>query len=147
MNDENRLKQYRLWLGLTQGELAKEAGVSIGTISNAENGHEVNIKTAKMISGALGIPLPYIATNLLKTITVMPDAIRINREARGMSLNQLSKEADIPYMSLWGLEHGRFASTHVETVVKIADALGVEPGSISLEFDLATRVIPKEIRA
>jgi transcriptional regulator with XRE-family HTH domain len=49
------LRAWRLARVLTQGELAERAGVSLGTVSNAEHGQPVQIPNIARLAKALGI--------------------------------------------------------------------------------------------
>lgn len=51
----NRLREYRESLGLTQAELAKEAGVSRATIIDIESGNKSDVKISTL--NALAIAL------------------------------------------------------------------------------------------
>lgn len=53
IGDGDRLRQLRLWAGLSQGELAEEAGVARNTVSNAECGWPVLLKTARKLARVL----------------------------------------------------------------------------------------------
>jgi len=50
----NRAKAIRIDMELTQGELAKQAGVSPKTVSNLETGKDVSFRTVIEIIRALG---------------------------------------------------------------------------------------------
>ena len=45
---ENKVKEKRLELKLTQEELAKEAGISRNVIIQIENGHDLNLTKSTM---------------------------------------------------------------------------------------------------
>ena len=47
---ENKVKEKRLELKLTQEELAKEAGISRNVIIKIENGHDLNLMKSTMQS-------------------------------------------------------------------------------------------------
>lgn len=47
---ENKVKEKRLELKLTQEELAKEAGISRNVIIQIENGHDLNLTKSTMQS-------------------------------------------------------------------------------------------------
>jgi transcriptional regulator with XRE-family HTH domain len=54
MHDPLRLRQRRTAKGLTGRELAAKAGVSVGTISHAENGRmPIRVTSLRAIAGAL----------------------------------------------------------------------------------------------
>lgn len=50
---ENKVKEKRLELKLTQEELAKEAGISRNVIIQIENGHDLNLTKSTMQSIAV----------------------------------------------------------------------------------------------
>ena len=57
-----KLRSLRIAAGLTQEELAKKCGTSKQSISRYEKSdREPNIRTAKVIADALGVPLEYLA--------------------------------------------------------------------------------------
>jgi transcriptional regulator with XRE-family HTH domain len=47
------LTQYRLYLGWSQAELARRAGISYPTVSKAEEGQPINGRSAGLICKAL----------------------------------------------------------------------------------------------
>jgi len=51
--------------------------------------------------------------------------IRRIRQAKGMSQDRLSKKADLAFHTIAKIESGATPDPRVETVKKIADALGV----------------------
>jgi transcriptional regulator with XRE-family HTH domain len=53
IGDGDRLRRLRLRAGLTQGELAAEAGVTRNTVSNAECGWPVLLKTVRKLARVL----------------------------------------------------------------------------------------------
>lgn len=55
----DRLKAWRLKLSLSQGEVAREAGMSTSQMSQIENGYMLNVqpKTERRLAAALGISL------------------------------------------------------------------------------------------
>ena len=57
-----KLKALRIAAGMTQEELAKKCGTSKQSISRYEKSdREPNIRSAKVIADALGVPLEYLA--------------------------------------------------------------------------------------
>lgn len=58
---ENRLKSLRKEVGLSQGELAKEVGVSYRTIQNWENGvNQIKPDKAQLLADYFGVDVPYL---------------------------------------------------------------------------------------
>lgn len=58
---ENRLKSLRNEVGLSQGELAKEVGVSYRTIQNWENGvNQIKPDKAQLLADHFGVDIPYL---------------------------------------------------------------------------------------
>lgn len=56
-----RLKQRRVEMGLTQGELAKQAGVRLATISDIERGaHDTTTEVAKRLAYHLRCSLDWL---------------------------------------------------------------------------------------
>jgi len=56
----SRLRLYRTRLGLTIPELSRRSGVSVGTISNAENNvGDIRVSNLVAILAALGQPNPF----------------------------------------------------------------------------------------
>jgi transcriptional regulator with XRE-family HTH domain len=53
--------------------------------------------------------------------------LRQLREARGLSLRDLEWLSGISYNTIWRIEAGRTKTTHRSTVMKLAQALDVEP--------------------
>ncbi|WP_432775589.1 helix-turn-helix domain-containing protein (plasmid) [Limosilactobacillus reuteri] len=51
----NQIKKLRIEKGLSQGQLAEKANVSIRTIQQLEAGNDVSISTLSLIAGALGV--------------------------------------------------------------------------------------------
>lgn len=58
---ENRLKSLRNEVGLSQGELAEEVGVSYRTIQNWENGvNQIKPDKAQLLADYFGVDVPYL---------------------------------------------------------------------------------------
>lgn len=58
---ENRLKSLRNEVGLSQGELAEEVGVSYRTIQNWENGvNQIKPDKAQLLADYFGVEVPYL---------------------------------------------------------------------------------------
>lgn len=58
---ENRLKSLRKEVGLSQGELAEEVGVSYRTIQNWENGvNQIKPDKAQLLADHFGVDVPYL---------------------------------------------------------------------------------------
>lgn len=51
-----KLKEYRIKLGLSQNALDKKAGVGERTTRNVENGHGLTVASLKKLAAALGVP-------------------------------------------------------------------------------------------
>ena len=59
----DRIKQRRVYLGLTQGAIAKTVGITIVYLSKIENGHvSATLETLGKISKALDIDLGYVVS-------------------------------------------------------------------------------------
>ena len=57
----NRLKSLRKEVGLSQGELAEEVGVSYRTIQNWENGvNQIKPDKAQLLADFFGVDVPYL---------------------------------------------------------------------------------------
>lgn len=57
----NRLKSLRKEVGLSQGELAEEVGVSYRTIQNWENGvNQIKPDKAQLLADYFGVDVPYL---------------------------------------------------------------------------------------
>ena len=56
-NRDNPVRKSRLAKGWTQRELTQKADVSTGTISKAENGHDISDLKKQKIADALGKPV------------------------------------------------------------------------------------------
>lgn len=55
---ENRIKEYRLKLDMSQGQLSRKSGVSVSTISEVETGkHTPTIEVALRLAHALQAPV------------------------------------------------------------------------------------------
>ncbi|MBP5276532.1 MAG: helix-turn-helix transcriptional regulator [Lachnospiraceae bacterium] len=60
-----QIKSYRISLGLTQGEVAKEMNVTPGYISNVENGRTaMSLRFLIYYAGLMGITLDELVGNL-----------------------------------------------------------------------------------
>ena len=58
---ENRIKEFRKNLEMSQGQLAVKSGVSVSTISEVENGtHQPSIEVALRLAKALKAPVEVI---------------------------------------------------------------------------------------
>ena len=57
MDIANKIRKKRKVLGYTQKSLAKEAGIAWQTISYAERGKAINMKTLEKIINVLGMNL------------------------------------------------------------------------------------------
>ncbi len=56
-NTKNNLKQYRVRAMMSKAELARKSGVSVLTITRAENGKECRVDTKRKIMQALGLKI------------------------------------------------------------------------------------------
>ena len=57
MDIANKIRKKRKVLGYTQKALAKEAGVTWQTVSSAERGKSINMKTLEKILKVLGLEI------------------------------------------------------------------------------------------
>ena len=57
MDIANKIRKKRKVLGYTQKALAKEAGVTWQTVSSAERGKPINMKTLEKILKVLGLEI------------------------------------------------------------------------------------------
>jgi transcriptional regulator with XRE-family HTH domain len=58
LRGESLLRAARRWRGLSQGDLAEQAGISQGYLSDLQSGRRAGTaETLRMISRILGIPL------------------------------------------------------------------------------------------
>jgi transcriptional regulator with XRE-family HTH domain len=82
----------------------------------------------------------YYLTAVLKSqytyskIVVMetnPTKIKELRQARGLSVRGLAREAGVSTETVYSLEHGRREFIWPRTARKLADALGVEPRDLA----------------
>ncbi len=57
------------------------------------------------------------------------DTVRLRqiRQAKGLSMRELEYFSGVRHNTIWRIENGHTTHTHLSTVVKLADALGVEP--------------------
>jgi transcriptional regulator with XRE-family HTH domain len=53
--------------------------------------------------------------------------LRQIREAKGLSLRDLEWLSGIRHNTIWRIENGKSKRTHRNTVIRLANALGVEP--------------------
>jgi len=53
--------------------------------------------------------------------------LRQIREAKGLSMRDLEWLSGIKHNTIWRIENGVSKRTHRNTVISLADALGVEP--------------------
>lgn len=70
---------------------------------------------------------------MLSDMSNIGDSIKAAREARGLSINKLARDADIDAAYLWRIEAGRVSEPSYTTVCKIADALGVKTDDLRPE--------------
>lgn len=74
-------------------------------------------------SGEFGAP---IRQGQLWSLLEMATAIKKKREALGLSLPELARRTGIDHAALSRLENGRVANPTYRTLMRVADALGLE---------------------
>jgi transcriptional regulator with XRE-family HTH domain len=75
-------RSLRARLGLTQGEVAKRAGVSLRTITNIEAGADLGLANLRAIAGALEIPIE-VLVGAIDTVRARKQRRRASRQERG----------------------------------------------------------------
>lgn len=83
--------------------------------------------------------MPRVATAAAAQIGVN---IAAQRKARGMSVDQLAAATAIDSSNIRAYEAGR-ALTSLQSLVRIAEALDVEPGELLVDVDAAMFTQPK----
>ena len=64
-------------------------------------------------------------------MSALGETKRAIRAKRGMSLQDVADEAGLTKSHVWDLEQGRARNPTVETVLNLALALGLEPGTLA----------------
>jgi transcriptional regulator with XRE-family HTH domain len=119
----DKIRSFRKERGLTLTELAERLNVSPSYLSSIErNVKKPAIPMLKRISELLNIPITYlVADNQTNRIA---SKIKFFREARGLSLHDLSEISEIPVASLEAFERGETVPD-LSQLEKIAEALNV----------------------
>jgi transcriptional regulator with XRE-family HTH domain len=122
-------RESRKNAGLSQEDLAKKLGVSQPMISIWENGNaEPSHDTIQKISLILG-------ADFEKTLETPPlgEWIRKKREEKGLSRNDLAKEAGISPLTIYFIETGKTESPQRATLVALEKTLGELPSNVEEE--------------
>jgi transcriptional regulator with XRE-family HTH domain len=136
---KTRIQHLRESYGLSRAELAEKAGTSFATIRRVERGlHAPRYATLRKIAAALDVSPGYLLDGGAEPTTVgyEPAALVICRDRLGLSRAELAERSGVSVMTIWLMETGASESVLPETLVRLADALEVEPGVLSTEFDL-----------
>lgn len=154
------IKRCRLNRCLSRAELAKRACVHVNTIGAAERGdHDINSTTKCWILAALGtkslimdlhcdrIKLAvehhlFPRTDIqarpdAEVVRIIGNAIREQREALGLSLDELALRSGVHSNTLWNIERGLVSGTGIN-IHCIYLALGIRkatPSAYMLEFE------------
>lgn len=125
-----KIRDLRLDLGYGLSELASKAGLSPSYLSEIETGKkQPSSKTLDKLATALNITRASLAGKMKETgpngkgapVTV-GDKIRIRREEKGWTLNQLGEWVGLSDSYLSEIERGRI-NPSVETLRRLAEAL------------------------
>ena len=74
-------------------------------------------------------------------LSVLGRAIRLTREQRNLSIDELARAIAIPRENIEALESGRLDPTY-ELLVTIAEELGAQPSALVLLAERLTRSLP-----
>lgn len=142
-----RLRKEKKW---SQGQLAKETGVSQEVISVAENGNGISLETLRHVAFALGARLSALmkfTETEKQTILGTPPAIalisrqeflrgfgivlgQIRTANLGLSQSRLAKKCDVLQEVISNAEHGKGIS--LESLRRIAFGLNKKPSALIL---------------
>ena len=77
-------------------------------------------------------PRDFIESNtvLIIACVTLGDNVRVLRRRNFMTQEQLAKAAGISHRTLVNIETKRVTEPHFSTILKLADALGVEPSQL-----------------
>jgi transcriptional regulator with XRE-family HTH domain len=78
------------------------------------------------------LPRDFIESNtvLIIACVTLGDNVRVLRRRNFMTQEQLAKAAGISHRTLVNIETKRVTEPHFSTILKLADALGVEPSQL-----------------
>jgi transcriptional regulator with XRE-family HTH domain len=78
------------------------------------------------------LPRDYIESNtaLIIACVTLGDNVRVLRRRNFMTQEQLAKAAGISHRTLVNIETKRVTEPHFSTILKLAEALGVEPSEL-----------------
>jgi transcriptional regulator with XRE-family HTH domain len=143
---KNRLRKYRIELGLTQIELAIIAGITHSMVSKYEQGCGLRKKTARLISKALKqkpesvFPNFHSMKEFDRPIIIAEDEsgprnrVRELRKVYGISSIQCAVSAKIDTAQLYAIERGARCSKPVAK--RISKALGEDLDAVFADFEI-----------
>jgi DNA-binding XRE family transcriptional regulator len=78
------------------------------------------------------LPRDFIGSNtaLIIACVTLGDNVRVLRRRNFMTQEQLANAADISHRTLVNIETKRVTEPHFSTILKLAEALGVEPAQL-----------------
>lgn len=120
-----KLKRTRKHKRLSQAELGKKMGVSSACVSHWETERtEPDYSQKKKLKKILGgWTLKKSASKRIRRSGSFAARIRSARRDRGLSVKQLSEESGLSVPTIYGIERGRSANPHEDTVRKLEKAL------------------------
>lgn len=152
-------RQARKERGLTREELAELAGVHVNSIGIAERGdHDQNVMVRTKLYAALGCCHVEINRECFRIVLnsgsdAFPDteilsmpcaaiafhigqAIRIERECKGVTLQELSRAGGIHLNTLWNIERGLVSATTLVLyrIFRALDVMTLKAGTVGLSL-------------
>jgi transcriptional regulator with XRE-family HTH domain len=70
---------------------------------------------------------------MLTDVRIDGDKVRSAREQRFLSQRELAAKAGVNHNTIWRIEGGNSVEVHPRTIRKIAEALSVDPASLTPE--------------
>jgi transcriptional regulator with XRE-family HTH domain len=111
---------------ITQRELAARAGVSYRTVQTVEQAlAPVRSSTMDRIAEALDTTLPELLSAEGRELPSIGERLRELRRDRKLSQEQLAEKAGVGAGVIGDLEQGRRETARIDTLAKLAGALGV----------------------
>ncbi|MGB9662081.1 MAG: helix-turn-helix domain-containing protein [Moorellaceae bacterium] len=123
MNLGSTIRNFREEKGYSLEELARKSQISPSYLSEIERGRKrPSLKTLDKICSALNLPREALIPP--ETEITLGHRIRLLRQEKGLSLKELSDQAEISFTYLSEIERGAIHPA-ADTLGKIASALGV----------------------
>ena len=125
MSYGSKIREFRKQRGLTLIQLAEKAGISPSFLSGIERGvKKASINVLNKLSAAVNIPVSYLVAETIPGAQNDGQRIRVIRNARGLTIEELAEISDLPSSVITEYEEGS-RKLSLPDIEKLCDALNI----------------------